>query len=337
MRSGDLDLVDTQRAASMNVSPSDLRSTPSLEIVTTPPAEGETMPEEVVSPTTTAITTPPSTRTAPDVQARVAEKHAEAAAAAPATTAPTSMKGSEAGGAPAAEPKPVAAKDQQAATAKGISETEKKAPSAAKAKGEKKEEGEEAEEAAPPSPYEAIGPAIQAVNKRTRGLAKHSAPTVLVASAQRAALNKDTEQTRSAATQTVVNIDKEKENTKNVQREEFKKSLERAIEAATPKPETESQAEKVMKTGAKDASAVMSGQMASQRDAAVGPLKTVADKEAAPSDQPAPEARSLEQEPLGKPPEPVSPEAVVPAPLPAKRLDYSSDREPTEKIGRAHV
>ena len=101
-----------------------------------------------------------------------------AAAAAPATTTtPPSMKEPEAGGAPAAEPKPVAAKDQQAATAKGISEIEKKAPSGPKAKGEKKEGGDEVE-AAPLSPYEAIGPAIQAVNKRTKGLAKHSAPTV---------------------------------------------------------------------------------------------------------------------------------------------------------------
>ena len=80
LRSGDLDFVDTQRTASINVSPSELRSTPALEIATIP-AEAETMPEEAVTP---LISTPPTTRrptsTVTDTQARVAEKDAKAAA-----------------------------------------------------------------------------------------------------------------------------------------------------------------------------------------------------------------------------------------------------------------
>jgi hypothetical protein len=344
MRSGELTFVETMRTARANGLPSELTSGLSLEVAINS-AEAETMQAEVLTPTAvTPTATPPTTATtitpppipitkATDAEARVAEKLAKAEPAA--ATAPTSIEVPEPGGAPAAEPKVVvvASENQQAAAAKGIpkivKEEEEKA-SPARSKGEKKA-GEEAEAAAPPSPYEAIGPAIKAVNQRTAGLRKHSPPSVPVASAQAAALDKNTEQIRSAARQTVVTIDEAKEQTKQVQRNEFKEKLKKAIKAATPEPKTEEDAENVMKTGAKEASNTMRGQLASERDAAVGPLKAVADKEAAPSDQPAPEVRNLEQEPFGKPPQRVSPEPVVPAPLPAERLDYSSDREPTER------
>src|SRR6185503_18623478 len=48
------------------------------------------------------------------------------------------------------------------------------------------------------------------------------------------------------------------------------------------------------------------------------------------ADQSVPETK-LKPEPLGAPPAPVSAAPVVPAPLPAERLDYSSDREPTDR------
>jgi hypothetical protein len=351
MRSGELAFVETMRTPKANGLPSELTSGLPLEIAITS-AEAETLQAEVLTPTalTPTATTPPTTVTTTtpppprppipitkptDAEAHVAEKLAKAEPAAAA--APTSIEVPEPGGAPAAEPKAAAvvSEDQQAATAKGIPKIEKeekeKAPPA-KSKGEKKD-AEETEAAAPPSPYRAIGPAIKAVNQRRAGLRKHSPPSVPVASAQAAALEKNTEQTRSAAIQTVKTIDRAKDQAKPVQKIDFKEKLRKAIEAATKEPKTEEDAENVMKTGAKDASDTMRDQLAWKRDAAVGPLKTVTDKQAvdaAPSDKPPPEVK-LEKEPLGKPPQPVSSEPVVPAPLPAERLDYSSDREPTER------
>jgi hypothetical protein len=80
----------------------------------------------------------------------------------------------------------------------------------------------------------------------------------------------------------------------------------------------------------------LTGELRTQRDVAVGPMKTAAKNEASPSDQPAPQATELSVQPAGPPPAPVSPGPVVPAPLPAERLDYSSDRAPTDQAMAAN-
>ena len=137
------------------------------------------------------------------------------------------------------------------------------------------------------------------------------------------------EQKRAAATQTVAALDAAK--AEEVKRNEFKAKLRKAIEEATPKPKTEAQAETVMKTGAAQASGSLRGQLATERDAAAGPMKSAVTTEVPASSQPAPPAATLQSEPVGPPPAPVSAAPAVPAPLPAERLDYSADRGPTDQ------
>jgi hypothetical protein len=184
--------------------------------------------------------------------------------------------------------------------------------------------------ASAPSARTALAPAIAAVQHRATGARKHSAPGVSVASAQAAAINPQAEQKRAAATQTVANLDAAK--AEEVKRNEFKAKLKKAIEEATPKPKTESEADKVMKTGAAQASGTLRGQLATERDAAAGPIKSAAESEVPASSQPAPPASALRSEPVGSPPTPVSAAPSVPAPLPPERLDYSSDRGSTDQV-----
>jgi hypothetical protein len=186
------------------------------------------------------------------------------------------------------------------------------------------------EAAKPPSPREAMAPAIGAIKQRAAGARKHTPAVAAVASAQAAAKQPDTEQKRSAATATVDNLDAAKDQSKQVARETFKGALKDAIEKATPKPTTEDQANEVVEGGAKKASATVQGQLATQTDAAVGPLKNPAAAEVPPGQQPAPPETSLKPEEVGPRPAPVSAAPVVPPPLPAQRLDYSADRGPTD-------
>jgi len=184
--------------------------------------------------------------------------------------------------------------------------------------------------AAPPSPRQAIAPAIGAVRHRAAGARKHSPSGRPVASAQAAAKNPQTEQTRDAATQTVAKLDAAK--AEQVRRQQFRDKLKEAIKNATPEPKTESDAERVMKTGGRDASRELTGQLAIERKAAAGPLENAnaAGSEVRASKIEPPAKTDLKQEPLGSPQSPVSAAPVVPAPLPAERLDYSSDRAPTD-------
>jgi hypothetical protein len=205
---------------------------------------------------------------------------------------------------------------------------EKKAGAEGKPEAGKKADKEGAKAQAPPSPREAIAPAISAVRNRAAGASQHSAPSAAVGSAQAAAINPATEQTRAAATQTVTNLDATE--AEKVKRNEFKAKLMQAIEAATPKPKTKDEAENVMKTGAAQASGALRGEMSAQSEQAAGPLQSAAVTEVPPSSQPAPPKTTLEPEPIGEPPAEVSAAPVVPAPLPAEQLDYSSDRAPTE-------
>jgi hypothetical protein len=179
-----------------------------------------------------------------------------------------------------------------------------------------------------PSAREAIAPAAAGVRSRATGARAHStSPAIPVGSAQSAAIAPATEQTRGAAVATVRGLDADAD---EVRREAFKKSLKEAIDRATPQPKTESEAERVQKQGAADASAALRGELTTQKDAAAGPMQTAAKTEVSPDTQPAPPEASLEPEPLGTAPKPVSPASVVPEPLPPEQLDYSEDRAPTD-------
>jgi len=250
---------------------------------------------------------------------------------------------------PAAVPKggapPAAA--VTAATAQPVAKPEAKGETKAEAAGAGKEKAGKAErapakdkgatekaEAAPPSPREAVAPAIGAVHRRAAGARKHSEPAKApVDNAQAAAIKKSTEQERTAATATVQNLDTAKDSARNVQRDDFKTKLKEAIKKATPDPKSESEAKDVMKTGGAKASSELRGQLASQQQEAVGPLKSAAapGAEASPAKQDAPAETKLQPEQVGAPPAPVSAAPVVPAPLPPERLDYSSDRESTDQ------
>ena len=189
---------------------------------------------------------------------------------------------------------------------------------------------DEAREA--PSPREAIGPAISEVRQRATRARRHRPANASVASAQAAAQTPETEQTRNAAAGTVANLDEAKEGASEVSRSEFKRKLREAIDAATPRPTTESQAEHVMQTGARNASGALRGSLTAEQDAAVGPLRTAADAEVPPATQQAPPRTELQSEQVGSPPARVSGAPVVPAPLPPERLDYSSDRAPADQL-----
>jgi hypothetical protein len=179
-----------------------------------------------------------------------------------------------------------------------------------------------------PSAREALAPLVTTLHHRAATARKHSAPGVPVASAQAAGIRSSTERSRAAAIQTVTKLDAAK--TGQVNRSEFKAKLKKAIEAATPKPKTESQADEVMKTGASKASSMVKGELSTQNQAAAGELKSATGDVPA-SSQPAVKEVGLKPEPVGSAPAPLTTEAAVPAPLPAEQLDYSSDRAPTDK------
>jgi hypothetical protein len=86
-----------------------------------------------------------------------------------------------------------------------------------------------------------------------------------------------------------------------------------------------------MKHGGERASGQLRSSLATERDAATGTMKSAVETEVTASPKPAlPEAK-LQLEAVGPPPAPVSAAPVVPVPLPPERLDYSSDRAPTDQ------
>lgn len=180
-----------------------------------------------------------------------------------------------------------------------------------------------------PSAKAAIAPAITSVHHRAAGARKHSAPGVSVASVQAAARTPGVEQKRADARHTVATLDEAK--AEEVRRNEFKAKLKQAIEAVTQKPKTESQAEDVMKNGAGRASGTLRTTLATERDAAAGQMKSAAATEAPAASVEVP-ATTLQSEPVGPPPAPVSAAPIVPAPLSPERLDYSADHAPTDQV-----
>lgn len=190
---------------------------------------------------------------------------------------------------------------------------------------------EERKDTSPPNARQALAPVVNALHKRAK-----TARTVMPAkdaadSAQKAAIQPAVEQKRGAAQATVTTLDAAE--TKKIQRDTFKDKLKEAIVAATtPKPKTEAAADKMMKTGATTASTAMRSQMGTARDTATGTLKTAAATEAAPGQQQVAPQTDLKIEKIGAAPAPIAAAPAVPPPLPAERLDYSSDRAPTEGL-----
>ena len=157
---------------------------------------------------------------------------------------------------------------------------------------------------------------------------RHPPARAAVGAAQAAAIHPYTEQARGAAVQTVSGLAAAKPQA--VRREEFKAKLKQAVTDAMQQPKTEAQATAVMKEGGHKASKSLKADLSVERDAAVGPLEAAAKTEAPVSGQPE-TGTELHVQPPGPPPASVSPDSVVPAPLSAERLDYSADREPTDR------
>ena len=184
-------------------------------------------------------------------------------------------------------------------------------------------------ELAVPDARRAIAPAASAVHQRAHTAKQHPPAHAAVGAAQAAAIHPQTEQSRGAAVQTVTGLAAAKPQA--VRREEFKARLRQAIADATPQPTTEAQADAVRKEGGAKASQSLKADLRAERDAAVGPMEAAATTEAPVSGQPAPPVTELHVQPPGPAPARVPPDSVVPAPLPAERLDYTADREPTDR------
>ncbi|WP_222271572.1 hypothetical protein [Modestobacter marinus] len=190
--------------------------------------------------------------------------------------------------------------------------------------------GPQAETEQPPSPLEAMAPTVTAITRRAAQTARHSPAPSTVANAQAAAMRPATEQQRSAALATVNKLDSAQESTQDFERAAFRAALREAIEKATPTPTTEEKAHEVVESGAQTASATLQGQLAGQKDAAVGPLRQPGDVR--PQDLgPEPPQVALQPEQVGEMPAPVSAAAAVPPALPPERLDYSEDRQATNQ------
>jgi len=293
------------------------------------PQPAATMPPRTVSP---ALTAPQRLQQRLGNQGTQALLSRTGTRAVPATGAGAAPPGAAAKAAPptdkqagtAAQQAPASKQPPKPGAPAPAADRPKAAPAAAEAKSAKPAA------AGAPRPHNAIAPVAQAVHQRAAVARSHTPPHAAVGSAQAAAVNPVQEQRRDAATQTVGNLDAAK--AEAVKRDDFKSRLKQAIEAATPKPKSESEAEKVMKTGATQASGALRGNLASERDAATGPLKSAAASEVPPASQPAPPKTELQTEPAGPPPAPVAAAPVVPAPLPPQRLDYSADRAPADQL-----
>jgi hypothetical protein len=223
----------------------------------------------------------------------------------------------------------------RAAPAKeGAKKDEAKAPkpSAPAQKEREKEQkaagkGEAGEKAAPPSPRQAIAPAVKAVQERSTRAKTHGDKGVLVGSAQTSAKDPKIEAARDASVATVDTLSNAQ--TEKVRRQKFKDDLTKAIKAATPEPKTKEQAETVIQTGGKTASNALKSSLGTERDAAAGGMKGAAATEVPPS--PGGAKAEMESDVAGAAPAPVSAAPIVPAPLPPERLDYSSDRGSTDQ------
>ena len=284
---------------------------PSAQVAALPPTEGAAGASHV----STATHSPAALQAnvAPSPPATPAATASAGYASAPALVA-TATGGAAAKGVPSAPATPAKTGAPTHPTAAGAGRHEKGG----------------AEKAPTPSAHAALAPVVNAIRHRAATARKHSPAGVPVASAQAAAVLPDTERKRTAALQTVTNLDTATTKTGQIKREEFKTKLKDAIRHATPPPKSESDANDLMKNGASKASKVMKGELGSERAAAVEPLKA-ASADLPASSQPDVPKSDLIEEPVGAPPAPVSAAPAVPAGLPPEQLDYSSDRAPTDR------
>jgi hypothetical protein len=319
------------------------RAALSASAVAPAPPAGTTDPK--LSPSHDHAASVPTTYAASDHQAATTSTATASTAAVPSAKAPEKT---EPGKSPAPTPAPgkphsppsgahavVATGSKPAAT--GAKSTAAHPPATAKPEASKPAAHKGAahetaahEKASRAAAREAIAPVAHAIHHRAATARKHSPAATPIASADAAGTTPSTEQTRTAAVQSVGNLAAAK--TAPVKRNDFKDKLKEAIKKATPQPKTESEADDVMKSGGAKASNTLRDQLSTQRDEAAGSLKSAASPEGdvAPSSQPAPPKENLTPEPLGAPPAPVAAAGAVPAPLPAQQLDYSSDRDATD-------
>jgi hypothetical protein len=153
-----------------------------------------------------------------------------------------------------------------------------------------------------------------------------------VDAAQSAAKLPGPESERSAAVQTAQGLDAGKP--KPVSKDTFKTELRKAIVAATtPAPKTKDDADAMRKEGGAKASSSLKGNLVTERDAAAGPIRTAATTDVtAESQKPKDPYVDIKAPEAGAAPASVPAGPAVPAPLPPERLDYSSDRAPTEQL-----
>ena len=175
-----------------------------------------------------------------------------------------------------------------------------------------------------------MAPLAHALHARAHTASHHKlGKNATIGAAQHAAISPTNEQSRADATATVDHLNDAK--TENLQREEFKKKLSEAVNQEMHQAKSEDEAKKVMNEGATRASATLRGGLQQEREVAAGGLTTAA-KTDVHTDTPLPEKVELHVEAAGPQLAPVDSKPAVPPPLPAEKLDYSSDRGPTEQL-----
>jgi hypothetical protein len=195
--------------------------------------------------------------------------------------------------------------------------------------------GGTAEAVAAPGAYQAMAPAIAAIRHRAAVARRHPPAGLPIGRAEAAGTVPAVKARREAAHATMKEVDGAAQRSKEAERAAFKASLRRTVKQAIASnmatPKTKAQADEVMEQGAARANATMGGQLATDREAATGPLKSAAGTEiSAPTGLPP--APGLQPEEIGAAPAPVAAAAVVPTALPAQQLDFSADRAPTDKV-----
>jgi Domain of unknown function (DUF4157)/A nuclease family of the HNH/ENDO VII superfamily with conserved AHH len=182
-------------------------------------------------------------------------------------------------------------------------------------------------------PRQAIAPTIGAVKKRAGGARAHPAAAAPVSAAEAAGTDPSRAAARAADQQTVANVGAATQKSDEVTptfKTKLKQTLAQAIDRDMKSPKTKDEADTVMKEGAQRASDSLGAQLTTSREAAAGPVQQAVDH---PVEAPAAgSAPALMTEQAGPPPAPVPATSAVPAPLPAERLDMSSDRAPSEQL-----
>ena len=190
-----------------------------------------------------------------------------------------------------------------------------------------------AEAAVALNPRQAIAPAAAAIGARSRAAQAHPPAGTASAAAQAGAITPATEQQREADAATMANFSSAADKPAEVDRDDFRAKLKAAILSKMQTPQTEDEAKTVMHEGARNASGALQGELHGQSAKAAGPIASAADPAAdvKPADMTVDAAAPLVPEQAGAPPAPVAPDSVVPPPLPAERLDYSSERGDTDR------